>query len=66
MAETKQSTQAAVKAAAPSAPPLARAGESGDPAVHQLLAERQTALINGDAVAIAEVDRRLAELGYGA
>jgi hypothetical protein len=66
MAETKQSTQAAVKAAAPSPPPLGRAGESGDPVVHQLLAERQTALINGDAAGIADADRRLAELGYGA
>ena len=46
--------------------PLGRAGESGDPAVHQLLAERQSALINQDEQAIADVDRRLADLGFGA
>lgn len=45
-------------------PVLARASESGDPAVHTLLAEKQTALSNGDADAVAECDRRLNELGY--
>lgn len=38
---------------------------SGDPAVHQLLAERQTAQMNGDAAKMREVDDRLAELGFG-
>jgi hypothetical protein len=50
---------AAVSTTAPAAP-----GESSDPAVHQLLAERQTAIANDDKDAIREMDRRLAELGY--
>jgi hypothetical protein len=37
---------------------------STDPAVHQLLAHRQSAQLNDDAGALAEVDRQLAELGY--
>jgi hypothetical protein len=45
-------------------PALARASESGDPAVHQLMAELQTARLNGDDTAVAELSRRLAELGY--
>ncbi len=45
-------------------PVLRPAGESSDPTVHQLLAERQTAVINGDADAAATVDGKLAKLGY--
>jgi hypothetical protein len=67
----------------PSSPPatskgvdLEAAGASGDPAVHQLLAERQTAVMNREALdvpdadvkaaddAIAAVDKQLAELGF--
>jgi hypothetical protein len=43
---------------------LKSAAASGDPAVHQLLAERQTAQSNGDDDAVLDVDRRLADLGF--
>lgn len=43
---------------------LAPASESSDPAVHQLLAERQTAISNDDADAVRTINARLAELGY--
>lgn len=49
------------KAAPP--PELAPAGESADPRVHQLLAERETAERNGDADAVKAVDEQLAALG---
>ena len=39
-------------------------GESGDPAVHQLLAHRQSAELNNDEAAMAAVDQQLADLGY--
>lgn len=56
------------------------AGESSDPAVHQLLAERQALQMNRDTIdppvdkdalkavdeKIAEVDKQLADLGYKA
>jgi hypothetical protein len=54
--------QAEPKAAA--AKPLQSAAASGDPAVHQLLAERQTAQMNEDADAVRDVDKRLADLGF--
>ena len=38
-----------------------RAAESGDPAVHQLLAERETARLNGDKEGMKAVDKSLAE-----
>jgi hypothetical protein len=47
-----------------SKPVLLPAAESSDPAIHQLLAQRQTATANGDTATAAEVVRRLAELGY--
>ena len=56
MPEAKES-----KAAKPS---LKSAAAAEDPAVHQLLAERQTATANGDKDALAAVDKALAELGY--
>jgi len=43
---------------------LARAAESGDPAVHQLLAEKQTAMANDNKVEAEAVTKKLAELGY--
>ena len=43
---------------------LARASESGDPSVHQLMAELQTARLNGDADAASSLAAQLAELGY--
>ena len=45
-------------------PALARASESGDPAVHRLLAELQTARQNGDEAGVEAVTERLADLGY--
>lgn len=44
--------------------PHTSAAASGDPAVHQLLAERQTAVSNGDDEKAAEIDKALADLGY--
>lgn len=44
-------------------PELGAAGESSDPAVHQLLAERATAESNGDEAAVKALTERLAELG---
>jgi hypothetical protein len=55
---------AAEQKAAPAAKPLQSAAASGDPAVHQLLAERQTAQMNEDADAVRDFDKRLADLGY--
>lgn len=46
------------------APKLARASESGDAAVHNLLAERTIHESNNDQDKVADVDRRLADLGY--
>ncbi len=43
---------------------LGRASESGDPAVHQVLAELQTARSNGDTAAVETLTKRLADLGY--
>lgn len=45
-------------------PVLARASEATDPAVHQLMAELQTAQMNGDATAVASLTKQLADLGY--
>lgn len=47
-------------------PVLAPAGASGDPAVQWLLAERLTWTSVGDKNKVAEMDRRLAELGFTA
>lgn len=46
------------------APVLARASTTSDPAVHSLLANRQTAVRNGNAAAVAAADKALAGLGY--
>lgn len=43
--------------------PVAAPGTT-DPVVLQLLAEQQTAVSNGDADAIRDVNKRLNELGY--
>ena len=45
------------------APELGAAGESSDPVVHQLLAERATAESNGDEAAAAALAAQLAGLG---
>ena len=55
--ELKAESKPAAKA------PLGVAGESSDPAVHQLLADRQTAESNDDKKAIEAVDHKLADLG---
>lgn len=44
--------------------PLAPASTSGDPAVHKLLADLQSARLNGDGEAMTAVTASLAELGY--
>lgn len=44
-------------------PQLARASESGDPAVQKLLADRNTFAQNGDSDGAARVTAALAELG---
>lgn len=59
MAEAKKTVEPT-----PAAGKLAPASESGDPAVHQLLAEKQTALSNGNDDEVAAVTKRLADLGY--
>lgn len=46
------------------APKLASAAGSSDPAVHQLLAERQTAHLNGDSGREARITAELADLGF--
>lgn len=57
---------AAKKAAQPAAPTqsLARASESTDPAVHQLIAEMQSARMNGDDAKAAALTQQLADLGF--
>jgi hypothetical protein len=50
----------------PLAPTLAPASESGDPAVHKLLADLETARSNGDADAVKAAQAALAELGFAA
>jgi hypothetical protein len=44
-------------------PALGAAGESSDPLVHQVLAERETAISNGDEAAVQALTERLAGLG---
>jgi len=58
MAEHKSNPAPAPK------PRLARASESGDPAIHVLLAELQTARANGDDNEVKAVTVKLADLGY--
>jgi hypothetical protein len=45
---------------------LAPAAESGDPAVHQLLAELETARSLGDDAGVQEIIKAIADLGYSA
>jgi len=62
----KKAAPAAVADEVPveSAAPRPSPGTSTDPAVHQLLAHRQSAELNGDDAAMAAVDAQLADLGY--
>jgi hypothetical protein len=50
--------------AAPASGKLARASESGDPAVHALLAQLETARSNDDDDQVKAVTKKLAELGF--
>lgn len=60
MAETKR----VAPAEAVPAPALARASESTDPAVHQVMAEIQSAQMNGDTDRVAALNKQLADLGF--
>lgn len=62
MAEAKPQTQP--KPEPPKRAPLAPAAASGDPAVHKLLADLQSARLNGDDEAATAVAAQLAELGF--
>jgi hypothetical protein len=66
MPDQKTSYTSSKAAPAPSPPPLAPAGESGDPAVHKLLADLETARSNGDADGVKVAQAALAELGFSA
>lgn len=63
----QQRARTSEQAKTPSAGQQARhnPAESGDPAVHQLLAERQTANMNGDEAAVQRIDHELDKLGFG-
>lgn len=65
MKATPKSTSPKPTAKPPApAPTLAPASNSGDPAVHQLLAELQTARSNGDDEKVQALTSQLADLGY--
>lgn len=61
-AKPENKTTAAVSTAPQSE--VGRASESGDPAVQQLLAQRQTAELNGDREQLDDVDKQLVKLGF--
>lgn len=60
----KTSDQKPKESAQREEPSLQDGASSHDPAVHQLLAERQTAAMNGNREAADAATARLAELGY--
>lgn len=60
--ETKSETKP--ETAAPRRGPLQPASESSDPAVHEVLAQIQTARSNGDDDETERLTKHLAELGY--
>lgn len=62
--DSKKTTTTKAKPAP--APVLARASESGDPAVHQLLAQLEVARANDDGARVAALIATLAELGFSA
>jgi hypothetical protein len=67
VAEPRKSTARPADTPAEAQPPrLARAGESGDAGVQWLLAERSAHVSNGDDAKLAEIDAKLAELGFTA
>lgn len=61
MAGEAPKAQQSAKTAKPS---LGPASESGDPAVHQLLAEQDIARRNGNDKEVESIAAKLAELGY--
>lgn len=63
--DAKPSASAPTKAA-PVKPELTPAGESGNPAVHQLLAELETHRSNGDLDEVQDIVDYLATLGFSA
>lgn len=60
---TRRTTTRPTTAAAPA---LARASESGDPAVHKLLGDLETARANADDQAVQALVASLADLGFAA
>lgn len=64
MAETNTAARTEPKSKAEPTANLAPAAESSDPAVHQLLAEIQTAQANGDDDAVRAARTDLRKLGY--
>jgi hypothetical protein len=63
--ESKAAKKAAAKAKAESEKPvLAKAFTSGNAEVHDLVAQREIAISNEDKKHLAEVDAKLAALGY--
>lgn len=63
MADTKKPAESATVSGKLSVQ-LAPAGESGDPSVHQILAELQSARSNGDDEAVKDLTKKLAGLGF--
>lgn len=68
MNDTRKPVEAATAAPgekrSASRPPLAKASESSDPAVHKLLADIQTAQMNGNDEQADAARTALAELGF--
>lgn len=64
MADAKPTQKPEPTNPTPSGKRLAPASESGDPAVHQLLAQKQAAQMNDDADELKRISKELAELGY--
>lgn len=62
--KTETTSAPKTEAAPAAAGKLARASESGDPAVHALLSQLQTARSNGDDDQAKAVTKKLAELGF--
>jgi len=59
----QKSERPAAKAPDPPPPVLGSAAASTNPVVHQLLAHREIAVLNGDQAAVEAVNGKLAELG---
>lgn len=66
MADTKPADKAAEAKPAAKSAGRTPAGEATDPQVHQLLAEMETARLNGDTKAREDAIKKLNDLGYDA